>query len=120
MPLCDPQAVAALAASGVGSTITLTIGNQLTNDGTVILVVTERMHEPWDLGVFESVGIDPRRARFPPLKSRMNCRPVFVPIAAALVECDGRGVTSSDYVQLRARDAAGLSIGPGHRMAATN
>jgi microcystin degradation protein MlrC len=27
----------------------------------------------------------------------MYCRPVFVPIAAALVECDSRGVTSSDY-----------------------
>jgi microcystin degradation protein MlrC len=65
--------------------------------GTAKLVVTERNHEPWDLGVFESVGIDPRRARFLLLKSRMYCRPVFVPIAAGLVECDSRGVTSSDY-----------------------
>jgi len=140
-PLCDPQAVAALTAAGVGSTLTLTIGNKLTSNalpsrpplavtgvvraltdgeyvisgptytgqrafmgraavldtGTVKLVVTERTHEPWDLGVFESVGIDPRRARFLLLKSRMYCRPVFVPIAAALVECDSRGVTSSDY-----------------------
>ncbi|MDN7592389.1 MlrC C-terminal domain-containing protein, partial [Burkholderia seminalis] len=31
------------------------------------------------------------------LKSRMYCRPVFVPIAAALVECDSRGLTGSDY-----------------------
>ncbi|MGF6259791.1 microcystin degradation protein MlrC [Paraburkholderia youngii] len=144
-PLCDPQAVAALAASGVGSTVTLAIGNKLTNDalpsrsplaltgvvraltdgeyvisgptytgqraymgraavldaGTVKLVVTEHTHEPWDLGVFESVGIDPRRARFLLLKSRMYCRPVFVPIAAALVECDSRGVTSSDYSLFR-------------------
>jgi microcystin degradation protein MlrC len=65
--------------------------------GAATLVVTERTHEPWDLGVFESVGVDPRRARFLLLKSRMYCRPVFVPIAAALVECDSRGVTSSDY-----------------------
>jgi microcystin degradation protein MlrC len=65
--------------------------------GAATLVVTERTHEPWDLGVFESVGIDPRRARFLLLKSRMYCRPVFVPIAAGLVECDSRGVTSSDY-----------------------
>jgi microcystin degradation protein MlrC len=65
--------------------------------GRATLVVCERTHEPWDLGVFESVGIDPRRARFVILKSRMYCRPVFVPIAAALVECDSRGVTSSDY-----------------------
>ncbi|KVN03225.1 MULTISPECIES: M81 family metallopeptidase [unclassified Burkholderia] len=65
--------------------------------GAATLVVTERTHEPWDLGVFESVGVDPRRARFLLLKSRMYCRPVFVPIAAALVECDSRGVTGSDY-----------------------
>jgi microcystin degradation protein MlrC len=61
------------------------------------ILVTERTHEPWDLGVFESVGIDPRKARFLILKSRMYCRPVFVPIAGGLVECDSRGVTSSDY-----------------------
>lgn len=140
-PLCDPQAVAALMAAGVGSTVTVTIGNKVASDamtpraplavtgvvraltdgeyaisgptytgqrafmgrvavldtGSVKLVMTERTHEPWDLGVFESVGIDPRRARFLLLKSRMYCRPVFVPIAAALVECDSRGVTSSDY-----------------------
>jgi microcystin degradation protein MlrC len=35
--------------------------------------------------------------RFVLLKSRMYCRPVFGPLAAALVECDGAGVTSSDY-----------------------
>ena len=61
------------------------------------ILVTERTHEPWDLGVFESVGIDPRGARFLILKSRMYCRPVFVPISGGLVECDSRGATSSDY-----------------------
>ncbi|CAN7425819.1 M81 family metallopeptidase [Variovorax sp. LjRoot84] len=65
--------------------------------GAAQIVVTERTHEPWDLGTFESVGLDPRRARFLLLKSRMYCRPVFVPIAAGLVECDSPGVTSSDY-----------------------
>jgi microcystin degradation protein MlrC len=61
------------------------------------IVVTERTHEPWDMGVFECVGLDPRKQRFLILKSRMYCRPVFLPIAAALVECDSLGVTSSDY-----------------------
>lgn len=65
--------------------------------GGAKIVVTERTHEPWDLGVFESVGIDPRRATYLILKSRMYCRPVFVPIAQGLVECDSRGVTSSDF-----------------------
>jgi hypothetical protein len=31
----------------------------------------------------------------------MYCRPVFVPIAAALVECDSRGLTGSDYALFR-------------------
>lgn len=65
--------------------------------GAAQLVITERTHEPWDLGVFESLGIDPREARFILVKSRMYCRPVFVPISCALVECDSPGVTSSDF-----------------------
>lgn len=65
--------------------------------GPARLVICERPHEPWDLGVFESVGQDPRLARYLLLKSRMYCRPVFVPISAGLVECDSPGATTSDY-----------------------
>jgi microcystin degradation protein MlrC len=61
------------------------------------MLVCERPMEPLDLGVFESAGVDPRRFEFLILKSRMYCRPSFVPIACGLVECDSRGVTSSDY-----------------------
>jgi len=53
--------------------------------------------EPLDLGVFNSAGVDPTRFDYLILKSRMYCRPSFVPIAAGLVECDSRGVASSDY-----------------------
>jgi microcystin degradation protein MlrC len=60
-------------------------------------VVSERPMEPLDLAVFESVGVDPRAFDFLLLKSRMYCRPTFVPIAAGLIECDSRGVCSSDY-----------------------
>jgi microcystin degradation protein MlrC len=71
--------------------------------GRAQIVVTERTQEPWDLGVFTSAGIDPRRKRFLLLKSRMYYRPVFGPIARGVVECNGVGVTSSDYslVQFR-------------------
>ena len=62
-----------------------------------ILVVSERPMEPLDLGVFTSVGVDPGQFDYLILKSRMYCRPSFVPISAGLVECDSRGVTSSDY-----------------------
>jgi microcystin degradation protein MlrC len=65
--------------------------------GRARIVITERPHEPWDLGVFSTVGIDPRQSRFLVLKSRMYCRPVFEPLAKAVVECATRGVTSSDY-----------------------
>ena len=65
--------------------------------GDAQIVVTEQTHEPWDLGVFHCVGIDPTKARYLLLKSRMYCRPVFVPLSAGLVECDSPGVTTSDY-----------------------
>ena len=64
-------------------------------------VVTERPMEPLDLGVFESTGVDPRRFDFLILKSRMYCRPSFVPLSSALVECDSGGSTSSNYALFR-------------------
>ena len=69
--------------------------------GAARIVVTERTQEPWDIGVFECAGLDPRKERFLLLKSRMYCRPVFGPLAVGLVECDSRGVTSSDYSLFR-------------------
>jgi microcystin degradation protein MlrC len=67
------------------------------------VVVCERPMEPLDLAVFTCVGVDPRSFDFVLLKSRMYCRPTFVPIAAGLVECDSRGVCSSDYELFRFR-----------------
>jgi len=141
-PLCDPQAVAQLAAAGEGARVSVAVGNKrslahlgiqarplaltgvvravtdgqyrisgptytgmlchmgrtaVLDTGPLRLVLCERPHEPWDLGVFESVNQDPRRARYLLLKSRMYCRPVFVPISAGLVECDSPGATTSDY-----------------------
>ncbi len=65
--------------------------------GAAQIVICERSQEPWDLGVFTSVGIDPRRKKYLVLKSRMYYRPVFLPIAKAAIECDGIGVGSSDW-----------------------
>lgn len=65
--------------------------------GAAQLVLIERTHEPWDLGVFRSMGLEPTQAKFILVKSRMYCRPVFVPISSALIECDSPGVTSSDW-----------------------
>ena len=61
------------------------------------VLVSERPHEPWDLGVFGCAGLDPRAADYLILKSRMYCRPVFEPLASATIECASAGATSSDY-----------------------
>ncbi|MBL0407337.1 M81 family metallopeptidase [Microvirga aerilata] len=74
--------------------------------GRARLLVTELPHEPWDLGVFTSVGLDPRACRYLILKSRMYCRPVFEPIARSVVECASRGVTSSDYTLFQFKNIA--------------
>ena len=82
--------------------------------GAARLVLTERTHEPWDLGVFRSLGVEPTEARYILVKSRMYCRPVFVPISSALVECDSPGVTSSDWSLFDFRKRAGphFPLGP--------
>ena len=69
--------------------------------GAAQIVVTSQPHEPLDLGCFELLGIDPRAARFLVLKSRMYFRPVFEPLAAAVVPCASVGVTSSDNTIFR-------------------
>ena len=71
--------------------------------GTALVVVSERNQEPWDRGVYESVGIDPARQRYLLLKSRMYFRPVFLPIAKGMVFCDAPGVSSSDWTQFEYR-----------------
>jgi microcystin degradation protein MlrC len=71
--------------------------------GAAQVVVTERNQEPWDRGVFESVGIRPEKQRYLLLKSRMYYRPVFLPIAKGAVLCDGVGVASSDWKQFSYR-----------------
>lgn len=74
--------------------------------GAAQVIVTETPQEHWDLGIFTHIGIDPLKARFLLLKSRMYCRPVFVPLAKAVVECDGEGVTSSRYERFPFRRVA--------------
>ena len=62
----------------------------------VQIVVTERPHEPFDVGVFTHAGIDPRKKRYLMLKSRIHYRAGFKPMAARIVECAGAGVTNAD------------------------
>lgn len=68
--------------------------------GNMEIVIVSRHHEPWDLGVFTSVGIDPRYKRYVLLKSRIHYRAGFAPIAKHTLTLDGVGVTTSDVSQL--------------------
>jgi len=81
-----------------GSTINM--GRSVWFDtGAASIVLTEERVEPYDLGVFTSLGLDPAGMDYVILKSRMYCRPVFVPISKGLVECDSDsgGPTSSNF-----------------------
>ena len=64
--------------------------------GKVKIIVIERNFEPWDLGVFQCVGIEPAAMKYIVLKSRLHFRAAFMPITKHVVNCDGVGVTSSD------------------------
>lgn len=74
--------------------------------GAVRIVVTELGHEPFDRVILTHAGIDPREPRFLMLKSRVHYRAGFRPIASAIVECAGRGVTSADLSQYPYRHIA--------------
>lgn len=65
-------------------------------EGRVQIVVVSRHHEPWDTGVFRSVGIEPEHKRYLLLKSRIHYRAGFAPLAKATFTLDGEGVTTSD------------------------
>jgi microcystin degradation protein MlrC len=77
--------------SSLGRTAVLEVAG-----GRAQIVVTERHHEPFDQVIFRHCGIDPTRKRFVMLKSRIHYRAGFKPIAAAIVECQGEGVTNAD------------------------
>ncbi len=65
--------------------------------GTMQIIVTSRRIEPYDLGIFRSLGIEPTQKRYLILKSRIQYKPTFVPISKAVIECNGTGACSSDY-----------------------
>jgi microcystin degradation protein MlrC len=69
--------------------------------GKVEIAVISRHVEPYDMGSFRALGIEPARKRYLMLKSRVHWRAGLGPLAKAVVECAGTGVCTSDYSQLR-------------------
>jgi microcystin degradation protein MlrC len=69
--------------------------------GAVKLIVSEKRNEPCDPKLFSDLGIDPRAQRFLLIKSRMHCKPIFMPLARGLVQCDSdRGGPTSSQISL--------------------
>ncbi|MGE8318786.1 MAG: M81 family metallopeptidase [Comamonas sp.] len=72
--------------------------------GSNLVVVCEKPQEPFDLGIYSHLGIDPTRMQYILLKSRQHFRAAFEPIAAHLVWVAGPGVCSSDYSRFTFRN----------------
>ena len=68
----------------------------LIDTGRMQIVVVSRHHEPWDIGIFTSVGIQPQHHRYILLKSRIHYRAGFKNLAKETITLDGDGVTTSD------------------------
>ncbi len=64
--------------------------------GKVQIVIVSNHHEPWDIGVFTSVGIQPQFHKYILLKSRIHYRAGFEKIPKHTLTLDGEGVTTSD------------------------
>jgi microcystin degradation protein MlrC len=69
--------------------------------GRCEIAIISRHTEPYDLGSFRALGIDPAKKRYVMLKSRVHWRAGLGPLAKAVVECAGTGVCTSDYAQLK-------------------
>ena len=68
--------------------------------GKMEIVVVSLHHEPFDLGVFTSLGIQPEHKRYLLLKSRIHYRAGFAKMAKHTFRLDGQGVTTSDNTLL--------------------
>jgi microcystin degradation protein MlrC len=71
--------------------------------GGIEIAVISRHVEPFDINTLITLGIDPFSKKFLMLKSRVHWRAGLGELAAAVVECAGVGVCTSDYNSLSFR-----------------
>ena len=64
--------------------------------GRLVLVVSEDRVEALDPQQFRLFGLEPTRFRYIVLKSKVQYRPAFLPLAKAAIDCNGAGVASLD------------------------
>lgn len=65
--------------------------------GPLVLVVSEDRVEALDPQQFRLFGLEPTRFRYIVLKSKVQYRPAFMPLAKAAIDCNGAGVASMDF-----------------------
>src|SRR5688572_12198818 len=65
--------------------------------GSVELLVSERRHEPIDVGCFTHAGIRPADKKYILIKSRQHFRAGFESIAREILMVAGPGICTSDY-----------------------
>ncbi|MGZ0217886.1 MAG: MlrC C-terminal domain-containing protein, partial [Acidimicrobiales bacterium] len=63
----------------------------------VDILVSSLPLEPFDLGFYTHIGIDPATRKYLLIKSRQHFRAVFEPIASEIIPVAGPGVCSEDY-----------------------
>jgi len=87
-----------LVTGPMGTGTTTSIGDTvlLEADGVRILV-SSLPFEPFDLGFYTHIGIDPTAHKYLLIKSRQHFRAVFEPIASHIISVAGPGVCSEDY-----------------------
>ena len=87
-----------LVTGPMGTGTTANIGDTvlLETDGADILVSSLPL-EPFDLGFYTHIGIDPTTRKYLLIKSRQHFRAVFEPIANEIIPVAGPGVCSEDY-----------------------
>ncbi len=64
--------------------------------GPLVLVVSEDRVEALDPQQFRLFGLEPTRFRYVVLKSKVQYRPSFLPLAKGAIDCNGAGVASMD------------------------
>jgi microcystin degradation protein MlrC len=87
-----------LVTGPMGTGTTANIGDTvlLETDGADILLSSLPL-EPFDLGFYTHIGIDPTKRKYLLIKSRQHFRAVFEPIASNIIPVAGPGVCSEDY-----------------------
>ena len=70
------------------------------HDGAVRVLVTTYRHQPLDLNMLQSQGIEPTAQHIIVVKSLVHYRAAFMPIASRVIEVDTPGLSNPDVLQL--------------------